>query len=102
MGRTIRDRQNNINVPVIIQVPESCASAGPSLLKHLPRKRADVHKLSPNVSQQEWSLAISDRRLRQFDVVHHVTVREKHLIPSIIIEIQNVHPPSPEMIRDCI
>ena len=43
-----------------------------------------------------------DRWLRQIDIVHHVTAREEYFVPSVIIEVKDVHPPSSEEIRDCL
>ena len=80
---------HHIQPAVVVQIPDSRATR---------RDRFRIHRhrceLAPKISQQQRRLQIAHLRQRQFDVVHHMTLRDEEILPAIVVKVGKLRPPA--------
>src|SRR6185312_1977934 len=86
--------QDNIHIPVVIQIAESRSARGQFFPEETSRTRRNIGKISTNIPQQQRRLQIMYGRLRQLNVVHYVALRNKEILPSVIVEICEFRAPA--------
>src|SRR5438477_12061180 len=64
----------NVDKAVVVEVSECSAAGGDWDLKCRTALRRYIAKSTPVVSQQNRRFEVTETRLRQFDVIHHVAL----------------------------
>src|SRR5262249_4979127 len=87
-------RNDDVNVPIVVQISKGCASSRPVLVEDFTGGWRDIDKLVPDVPQEQGFLSIAQVGLCELDVVHHMAVGKEQILPAVIVIIKDSHPPT--------
>src|SRR5207245_8643139 len=83
---------HDVDIPVVVQIAEGGAPACPYRVEHRP----GIHGAEPagEVPEQQWRLQILQIGRRAFDGVHHVTLCNEQVLPSVVIVVEQAGAPT--------
>ena len=88
-GRAIVGRHHNVHGAVVVEITKGGSSAG-----HGVPERRHVDEFTRAIPQQQWCFEIANAGLCQLDVVHHVPLRDKDILPTVVVKVEEIGAPS--------
>src|SRR5260370_11422017 len=92
-GAVVRGNEG-VEAVAVIDVADGHAAAKPGPLKNGAGVRGDIHEILAGVSKKKHRFAIAEIWVVQFNRVQVVALRDKEIVPSIVVVIQKANAPS--------
>src|SRR5579862_3467066 len=83
LRRPAKLRDHNILPAIIIEVAKSRAPRGHESL----RARIHALKMSVTIHRQQWQFEVVKRGINFLDIIEHVPLRNKQILPAVVVEI---------------
>jgi hypothetical protein len=83
-----------IDAAVVVQIASGHTTPHPTFLEQFSRDRRNVDETLARIPRQEHGLTVMDVGAQFVDVVRVMTLRDKKILPSVVVIIKESHSPT--------